>query len=260
MYRKAFKDISLYQFANLSPFPEISHYVSGRTADGAVGDFNLSFKVGDAAEARKNRSLLAHNLGIQNDCMLFPDQTHSTNVQVIRNCSNALDANIDALITAIPGICINVMSADCVPILLYDPKAKVIAAIHSGWRGTVGKIVTKTLQTMQDHFSSQAKDVIASIGPSICAEVYEVGNEVVDAVTKSFPKFHSKVILAQDGKPHLDLWQANVLQLQEAGLPLSSIEVAGICTYKSSNHFFSARKESISTGRFAVGICLTKAL
>jgi len=255
MLNKKFKELELFQFQNLSRFDEICHYVTGRNASGYQNPFNLSYKVGGVEEVSKNRALLANSLQILPQYLMFPDQTHSTNVKVIHDCASSLD-DTDAIITAVPGIGVNVMSADCVPILLFDPIKKVVAAIHAGWRGTVGQIVTKTLEAMRDNFSCSPPDIVASIGPSICKEAYEVGEEVITAVRDAFPGFYEKVVSHQNGKAHFDLWQANFLQLTQMGVLEDSIEIASICTFSRNEDFFSVRREGLSTGRFAAGILL----
>lgn len=256
MILKKAKEINLYQFNNLSRFDSISHFVSGRSVNSDQNFFNLSYKVGDAGEVERNRALLADSLNISPKCLIFPEQTHSVNVAVIDDCDSSALNDTDAIITKSPGICVSVMSADCVPILLYDPKKNVVGAIHSGWRGTVGQITTRTVEAMMDNFSCNPKDIAASIGPSICKEVYEVGDEVVTSVRKSFPDFYEKLVFMQNGEFHFDLWHANYLQLIKLGILEDAIEVASICTYENNKDFFSARKEGLSTGRFAAGIVL----
>jgi YfiH family protein len=160
----------------------------------------------------------------------------------------------DALITSERGICIAVMSADCVPVLLYDKKNQAIAAVHSGWRGTVARILEKTLAEMKRTFGTEGKDLVAGIGPSVSQESYEVGEEVVSEVTNAFGSDSSLMILKPNNKAQLDLWKANKLQLLAFGVNENSIEISDLCTVKNNNYFFSARKGD--SGRFAAGIVL----
>ena len=150
--------------------------------------------------------------------------------------------------------CLCVSTADCVPVLLYDVSKDVIAAIHAGWRGTVGRIVEKTLEVMGSEYGTEGKDVIACIGPSISLESFEVGDEVYAAFAEA--GFEMSCIARKYEKWHLDLWEANRLQLLAHGVLPEHIEVAGICTYKNYEDFFSARRLGIKSGRILSGIMI----
>src|SRR5690606_16885878 len=139
-------DLPLWQFTQLSGHADVKHFVSGRKGGKSAGDLsslNLSYGVGDEVEnVNSNRRRITEALDISQKDLIIPGQTHSTNVKILSNQVeiSGLDCT-DALVTDIPNICIAVLAADCVPILIYDPKRKVIAAVHSGWKGTVGKIL-----------------------------------------------------------------------------------------------------------------------
>ena len=260
MIIKEFSNLPLYQFESLAKCKELVHYVSGRaggiTPD-PLGSLNLSFKVGDdASNVQENRKKLATSLGLSPEFLIFPDQTHSTNVKLISTGSEDLD-NTDALITNTKGICISAMAADCVPVLLYDPVRKACAAIHSGWKGTVGKIVANTIGQMEKNFGSDPLSLVACIGPSICQDVYQVGPEVIREVKAVYGCGIDLIKnVDENGKGYLNLWEANRMQLIAEGVLQKNIEVAGICTYSNSDKFFSARKSKNNTGRFAAGIML----
>lgn len=257
---KEFSNLPLYQFDYLSKYNDLTHYVScragGITPD-PLGLLNLSFKVGDdALNVEANRKKIASALGVAPSLLLFPDQTHSTNVKLVTTGKEVL-TDTDALITNTKGICISAMSADCVPVLLYDPVRKACASIHSGWKGTVGKIVSNTIDQMKKNFGTDPLSLIACIGPSICQDVYQVGPEVISEVKAVYGCGIDLIKnVGTDGKGYLNLWQANKLQLIAAGVLEKNIEVAGICTYSNSDQFFSARKSKNNTGRFAAGIML----
>lgn len=261
MQQQTFSTLTLSKFDLLSNYKEINHFISERSggvSTGEIGALNLSFRAGDEAEnVKENRRRLAKAMGIAPSQLIFPSQTHSNHVQVVHAGTQPEQlTETDALITHTPGICICVMSADCVPILLYDPIAKAVGAIHAGWRGTVGKILTFTVQAMQQHFGTQPSNLIAGIGPSICPQVYEVGTEVITAVEQAFD--HPDLITRKNslGKGYFNLWEANRIQLSQLGVPADAIEVAGVCTYTESDRFFSARKSGNKAGRFAAGIML----
>lgn len=161
----------------------------------------------------------------------------------------------DALITRLPDAAIGVRTADCVPILLYDPRHKVAAAIHSGWKGTVLHIVQATICLMHNRFGCEASDLLAQIGPSISPDSFQVGSEVVTQFEEA--GFPLELIYTWQGeasdKPmsgghHLDLWEANRWLLNQAGIPDSQIQIARIDTY-TDTRWFSARREGIRCGR-----------
>ncbi len=260
MLQKNFGQLPLWQFENLSRFAGIRHYVSGRdggVSTGELGTFNLGLKAGDDPDhVRENRRRLAQALGVGVSRLVFPSQTHSTNVKRVSPETHAGElADTDALITNTPGLCINVMSADCVPVLLFDPVHLAVGAVHAGWRGTVGKILTHTVKAMQREFDTRTTDLVAGIGPSICAEVYEVGEEVLNAVENAFGNTEGLIRnRTPEGKGFVDLWEANRRQLLWLGVPAASIEVSGICTFRHADQFFSARKSKNQAGRFAAGI------
>jgi polyphenol oxidase len=187
----------------------------------------------------------------------------------------------DALITREPGVLLVVQTADCVPILLADPKRRAIAAIHSGWRGTVRRIAAKALGRMQMEFGTNPKDVIAALGPGIGQSCYEVGSEVAAEFQAQFPNAREwfegpfDQLADSDNDPnwlpwltmkppghappppraHLDLIAANRAILEEAGIQARNISSSDLCTACRSDLFFSFRKER-TTGRMmaAIGI------
>lgn len=192
--------------------------------------------------------------------VILPVQTHSCHVAVVRE-PMADYPDTDALVTDRVGVMIGIRTADCVPVLLYDTIRGVVAAVHAGWRGTVGGITGKTIEVMQTELGCCPKDIHAIIGPSISPEAFEVGNEVVEQFVRAgFPeeiicKF--SLPLAKrfgEGAFHIDLWRANEWLLTEAGVPAGQIEVSGLCTYTNRDRFFSARQEGIGTGRLVSGI------
>lgn len=251
----------LRHFSRFSGYDDkLRHFVSGREgglSEGDQGSLNLSFSVGDPEEnVVANRSLLAQAIGASQ--VLFPKQVHSAIISIVTRENHALVATqeADALITREQGLCIAVMAADCAPVLLYDPVNKAIAAIHAGWRGTVAGIVSRAIHTLMETCQSKPENIIAGIGPSICQDQYEVGEEVMDAVDHYYgPGSGLYKTGTKAGKAYLDLWRANKKQLLDNGVPEANIELSGICTYSSSDTFFSARR-SPKSGRFAAGIML----
>lgn len=161
----------------------------------------------------------------------------------------------DAFITALPGVAIGVRTADCVPILLYDAGRRIVAAVHSGWKGTVLHIVQKTIDDMAAQFGCEPGDMRAVIGPSIGPDSFQVGPEVVAQFQAAgFEMDQIWSYRAQgDGTPmsgghHIDLWRANRWLLERSGVKAGNIQVSGIDTYTDGT-FFSARREGTKCGR-----------
>jgi len=250
------RKLHLWLFEALEREPGIRHFVSDRNSDEQQGEFTLSFSsLPDRDAIQYNRNLLAEAMKVKPAALYFPSQVHKTRIVNVTN--NTLTADLmetDALITNQKGICIAVMSADCVPVLLYDPVNAAVGAVHSGWRGTVAKILEKTLHEMNSQFGTKGEHIIAAIGPSVSQDSYEVGEEVVEEVTQAFGAQSGLLIPQPNNKAKLDLWKANKLQLLAFGVRESNIEVSDLCSVKNNHHFFSARKGD--TGRYAAGIML----
>lgn len=253
----------------LSSYSNICHFVTtrmGGTSDGAYGSFNCSPYSGDEAEAvLQNQQLLCRVLSCSTEQLVIPFQTHGTQMGIIdadfiaqsQERRQELLHGVDALITQEPGCCICISTADCVPVLLYDKEHQVVAAVHAGWRGTVNYILGLTLERMRTMYGTEGSDVIACIGPSISLESFEVGDEVYEAFrTNGFDMGRISTFKKESRKHHLDLWEANRLQLLDFGVPGHQIEVSGICTYLEHETFFSARRLGIKSGRILSGIML----
>ena len=190
-------------------------------------------------------------LGLRLEDLALPRQVHSDNICWMEKAGRP--EQTDAVITDQPGLCVCVKTADCIPILLYDTKKHIVAAVHAGWRGTVARIISKTIKQMQPVCPD---DIHAIIGPGISLDWFEVGDEVYDAFkAEGFPMERiAKRYPSQDGGKeawHIDLWEANRWLLEEQGV--IDIFVEGTCT-RTSMDFYSARRETINTGRNYNGI------
>jgi len=170
---------------------------------------------------------------------------------------------IDALITDVPGVAIGARTADCIPVLLYDPVHRAIAAVHAGWRGTVLHISAKVLREMASRFGTVPVDVRAVIGPGIGPDNFQVGEEVVEAFREagfSMERIYSfngpRIPDTMRGGHHIDLWEANRWLLMKSGLRYANIHIAGICTYAMNDRFYSARREGIHCPRIISAIRL----
>ena len=189
------------------------------------------------------------DVGLSLQQLALPRQTHSDHI--LRVTQPGRPEDTDAVITSQPGLCVCVKTADCIPVLLYDDQERQVAAVHAGWRGTVARIAAQTASLM----NPQGKHLHAIIGPGISLAQFEVGDEVYEAFRQAgFPMNRiSRKFPSNQGadKWHLDLWEANRWQLQEAGV--DDIFIQGICTM-TSPHYYSARRETIHTGRNMNGI------
>ena len=183
-------------------------------------------------------------LGLRLEDLALPRQVHSDNVLWMKEAGRP--EQTDAVITDQPGLCVCVKTADCIPILLYDTRKHIVAAVHAGWRGTVSRIVQKTVKQMQP---LNPTDLHAIIGPGISLEQFEVGDEVYEAFREA--GFPMERVARKAERWHIDLWEANRWLLEELGV--EDIFVEGTCT-RTSEDFYSARRETINTGRNYNGI------
>lgn len=263
------KDRRMLGYGLLDSYSNISHFVTTRHKGCSKGNyegFNCSPYTGDESKSvRLNQLTLLQKIKHPVKDLIIPQQVHDVASLVIDDYYFNLSLEmrwralngIDALITAKPGYCICVSTADCVPVLLYDKKLRVVAAVHAGWKGTVKHIVQDVLSHMNEKFGTKGEDVIACIGPSISLESFEVGEEVYDAFcAEGFDMSRISLWKEETGKHHIDLWEANRIQLLDSGVPEVQIEVAGICTYKNHEEFFSARRLGIDSGRMLSGIMI----
>lgn len=238
----------------------------GGCGSGSYGTFNCTPYTGDEPTVvRDNQKVLCRLLGIATDRLVIPYQTHSCNlltidssfVDLTAEARQALLQDKDAVMTDIGGLCLCVSTADCIPVLLYDATHGAIAAVHAGWRGTVGRIVTQTLQAMYKVYGTVGADVHAIIGPGISLAAFEVGMEVYETFREAgFDMEQIACWYPEKEKYHIDLPTANRLLLMAAGVPNDHIYDSGICTYTRHHDFFSARRLGIKSGRILNGIIL----
>jgi YfiH family protein len=242
--------LAYYQFEHLAAFPEIQHGIFTRGGGHSRAPFhrlNVSFAVGDDPEhVGRNRQLVAGCMQAQD--LLFARQVHGDTVRVIDGAdapepvSGAAAAPVgDALVTDRPATLLGVLVADCQPVLLFDPKRRVVANIHSGWRGSVANVAGRALQVMQARFGCSARDVLAGVGPSLgpcCAEFVNYRAEIPRALWGY-----------RRDSVYFDFWAVTRDQLMAAGVPAEHILTSGLCTKCRTDRFFSYRGEG-DTGRF----------
>ncbi len=213
---------------------------------------NTSFKVGDdPVNVEESRRLLLASIGSTVNDLAIPLQVHSATIRPADVPGEYPEC--DGLVTNSEDVCLGVSVADCVPILMLDPKQRAIAAVHAGWRGTAAGIVKQAIKIMETEFHTRAKDLIAFIGP--CADVccYEVGKEVATA-------FDDRHVMKSDGKLHLNLKALNTEILIHSGILRSHIEVSPHCTISDSHLFHSFRRDKEHSGRMMAVIRLNRSI
>lgn len=247
-------ELEYLTFPKLDDTGLVEHIVAtryGGVSEGIYGTMNLSFGRGDAKEnVEKNYQIVARVIHSDTKDIVCTHQTHTTNVRRVSMEDKGKGiviprdySDVDALITNAKNVVLSAFFADCVPILFLDPVKKAIGSAHSGWRGTVGRIGREVVKSMQEAFDSEAKDIIACIGPSICQSCYEVSEDVAAQFAQEFGKDRASLILYRkdNGKYQLDLWMANYLVLTDAGVLPENISVTDICTCCNPQYLFSHR-------------------
>jgi YfiH family protein len=227
----------------------------GGVSSGPYATLNLSLSVGDdPAAVLENRRRLAAGLSVDPGAFVFARQVHGAGVRVVGEADRGsgafrLDdaiADTDALVTTSPEVVLAILTADCVPIVLHDPVAGVLACVHAGWRGTVAGVTAAAVATMQS-LGSDPSDILAGVGPAIAPARYQVGPDVHQAVTGAFGPAADEFIRpdAIPGRWLLDLWAANRHALRRSGIPATQINITNLTTGPATpagpGHFFSDR-------------------
>lgn len=241
--------VAYLQFPNLTDFSELRHAVFSRR-DGCsrkpYRSLNTSFSVGDTPDrVDRNRESIRHCLEATE--LVFARQVHGTDVAVVSGPQDGRPPQADALVAAAQGRYLTIQVADCQAVMVYDPVRRVVANIHSGWRGSIGNIIGRTLQAMTAAFGTAAGDLVAGIGPSLgpcCAEFVHYRKEI----PRSFWPY-------KNADHHFNFWAVSHDQLCEAGVPTEHIFTSQLCTRCHTDRFFSYRGEG-TTGRFATVIGL----
>ncbi|RDU22934.1 peptidoglycan editing factor PgeF [Anaerosacchariphilus polymeriproducens] len=258
-----------FQFQKIVNTNKVKHMFTtrlGGVSQGACSTLNLSFTRGDdAAAVEENFKRVAKVMGTEYEDFVFSDQTHTTNLYVVtdkdrgKGLTKKRDySDIDGLLTNVKGIVLSTFYADCVPLYFVDPVKEAIALVHSGWRGTVGKIGKLAVEKMYEEYGSNPKDIIGAIGPSICQECYEVDKDVIIQFQSNFPKEQWSDFFCQkeNGKYQLNLWKANEFIMEEAGLKKENIEVTDVCTCCNPELLFSHRASQGRRGNLAAFLAL----
>ena len=233
-----------------------------------LASLNLSFSVEDAKEnVLENFRRIGERFGKTPEDFVLSKQSHETKVLKVgmkdRGKGITKDRDyegIDALITDEEGLILSCFSADCVPILFYDPIHKAVGACHSGWRGTKGKILQNVVEEMRKHFSSNPAEILIAIGPSICKEQYVVSEDLALSFLEDYPDVgensSSPIQRISKDKFQLDLWDLNRRIALDSGIKEEHISISGYCTMENPELFFSHRYSQGRRGLQGAFICL----
>ena len=209
-----------------------------------------------------NRSRLAGQLGSSIDMECITEQEHTVNVHVVKEedlgpvWPEPLPTHrlfVDGLVTDIPGVLLTAYGGDCPPVYIVDPVRKAAGLVHAGWKGTLGRIPEVAVAKMTVYFGCDPADMYAAVGPGVCGDCYEMGDEVFDAFAEQWSREEADRIFARypakdregreipGGKYHLDLREANRMTLLRAGIPADHIAVSNVCTMCNRDIFYSYR-------------------
>ncbi len=225
------------RLGGVSPFPENSLNLAGFDEDSA-----------ENIEENRRRFLTVFDGDLR---LATAWQVHGDKIKLVADETDVLssDEKFDALISDLRGIVVGVKTADCVPVLMGDPKTGAFAAVHAGWRGTAQTIAAKTVDRMRDEFGTAPADLICAIGPAATGRCYEIGQDVIDAFGKNFPSSEKYFTPTRDGHALVDLHRANKDQLLGEGVPETAIFTAPFCTIVRTDLFFSYRVEKKKYGK-----------
>lgn len=242
----------------------------GGVSEGELATMNLSFTRGDREEnVSENFRRIADVLGCNPEDMVASHQAHTVNIRHVTAADRGKGIvkprdydNIDGLITKEKETALATFYADCVPLLFLDPVHQAIGLAHSGWKGTVGRMGKHMVEAMEEAFGSKPSELLAAVGPSICRECYEVGEDVAEKFWQMFGgKESCGSVVTQgkaEGKYQLDLWLANRMILEDAGIPEDRISVTDVCTCHNSEYLFSHRASSGHRGNLGVFLMLAR--
>ncbi len=266
-------EVPYLTFPVLSQLPFIKHGFStriGGVSDGMFSTMNLGRGNGPVKDEKErvleNFRRISSSIGIDVNSIVLSKQVHKTNHRVVtvEDRGKGLFVprdydEVDGLVTDQPGITLVTQYADCVPLYFVDGKKKAIGLSHSGWRGTVAEIGRCTVEELHRQYGCEPKDIIAVIGPSICSECFEIGEDVAEEFEKAFPNAYDLKILKQIGSSNkylCDLWAANRQVLIKAGLLEENIHISGVCTCCNDDILFSHRKSAGRRGSLAAFLTL----
>ena len=245
--------------------PGIVHGFSTRLGGCSTGVFsslNLSLTHDDKETVLENYRRFALAAGIPYERMVFDRYEHGTRVLYVtgedagRGYLQEPLPPCDGLVTDTPELALVTGHADCMAFYFYDPKGQRIGLCHAGWRGALGRIGSEVVRVMREK-GSAPEDILCGVGPSICPECFEVGDDVADRFEAAFPSCPLRRV-NEKGKAIIDLWQVALCQFLEAGILPEHVSFMGLCT-KEDTRFYSFRREGL-TGGMAACLMLKEAI
>ncbi len=249
----------------------VRHGFSTRLGGVSSGEFesmNFNTTRGDSLDhVEENFRRFCGAIGCDWDLAVMSHQTHTVNVEKVTAdmvtkgrsfWEKKPFTHVDGLVTDVPGAVLITSYADCVPLYFLDPVKKVIGLSHSGWRGTVERMGAVTVAKMQKEYGCDPADILACVGPSICQDCYEIGPEVAEEFYKAFTEEEAEQILAknQAGRYQLDLWKANALILERAGIRRNHMAITNVCTCCNPDLLFSHRYTKGKRGNLSAFLSL----
>jgi len=265
---KEHQGVGIYTLPAFDAFEGLRHGFSARmggVSPGHLHSLNLSFtrEEENRGNVMQNYRIFCQAAGIAEDSMVMDSFAHGTVVRRVdradagRGYSRAPLPACDALITDDAFITLVTGHADCMAIYFYDPVRRCIGLAHAGWRGALGRIGESVVRAMRESFGTQPEQLCAGIGPSICADCFEVGADLADAFEAAFPDTPCARRMA-DGKARVDLWMVALRQLMDAGLKAENLSLMGVCSFEDGR-LYSHRRDHGLTGGMAAFLSLKQA-
>lgn len=256
--------LPVFRFERLGHYPLVHGVTTRETCLPGEGDINIAGGLPREA-AIANRSLWASLIGVDANAIVSGRQVHGNRVQIVdeeyagRGALLIEEAipDTDALATQSIGLPLLIYTADCVSVIVYDPVEHALGLAHAGWRGTVADVGGALVAAMRGAFGCDPMNLVVGIGPSIGPCCYEVGDEVIDAWVALGLDAGRQAVTRLDRRFHLNLWRANGLAFETAGVPANQIEYSGICTRCHADRFFSRRAGGGHRGLFATVAALS---
>lgn len=259
--------VGIYTLPAFHAFEGLRHGFSARmggVSGGHLSSLNLSFprEEGTRENVLQNYRIFCQAAGIREGSMVMDSFAHGTEVRRVdradagRGYTREPLPACDALITNDTDITLVTGHADCMAIYFYDPVHHSIGLAHAGWRGALGRIGQRVTAAMREHFDTRPEDLHAGIGPSICADCFEVGSEVADVFEAAFPDTPCVRRMA-DGKARVDLWMVAFRQLMDAGMKAEHLSLMGVCSFEDGR-LYSHRRDRGLTGGMAAFLSLDR--
>lgn len=251
--------VGIYTLPALEQLPGFDHGFTARTggvSEGYFSSLNLSFtRPENRDNVMENYRIFCRAAKIPFEQMVMDNYEHGTNVLKVDRAdagkgylTDALPA-CDGLITNDPAVTLITGHADCMAFYFVDPVKRCIGLAHAGWRGALGRIGARVVEQMNNAYGSDPKDIIAGVGPSICPDCFEVGENVAREFSEAYPGL--PCVLAQEkARPHIDLWMVAFMQFFEAGILPEHISLFDVCTM-TTPRLYSHRRDKGNTGGMA---------